>query len=1020
MSYRAIVTLTLATLYPSTPARAQAPIVDLIAPTEARTPEEEKAGFHLPPGFEAQLVAAEPDIAKPMNLSFDDMRRLWVTSSYEYPFPAKDGTPPRDKVTILSDFASNGRARKVTTFADGLNIPIGVLPLSPNGALVHSIPNIYHMIDEDGDERADFRDLFYGSIGFRDTHGMASAFTMGFDGWIYACHGFANDSTLKGRDGQAIVLNSGNTIRLKPNGTHDEQFTWGQVNPFGLTFDPLGNIYSTDCHTKPIYQLLRGAYYDSFGKPHDGLGYGPDMMSHDHYSTGIAGIVYYAADGFPQEFRDNIFVGNVVTSRINRDRLEYRGSSPWAVAMPDFMTSEDPWFRPVDIELGPDGALYVADFYNCIIGHYEVDINHPRRDRHRGRIWRIVYTGDDAKATPAPNQGDFTKADHAELIGALKHPNLAVRLRATSLLSAHTNETPILLTLLEVVQDESADIHFRTHALWVLHRLGAQLEPMFLSLSENPTPEGAPFRVHAMRILAEGRDFDSSGLAIAHAALSDPEPLVRRCAAEVLGRHPRPNNLRPLLALRHSTDPADTHLLYVTRMALRDQFRDGAGFKALADEPEKYTEADHRSIADIMPGVHTPESARFLLAHIAKIKESPENVTKYEQAIARYGDGALAQKLTTFARDHDPQNAALQAAQLRAIHRGLQERAAKIPDEVRAWSVELAESLLTAPDDNARTLGCELAGEFRLNETRDALTARCRDRSVAEDRRVKALQALLAIDPAPAIETLTLTLLDPEDPITLREQATNLLGQSGRPEARAKLIEALTTVPARLQTAIASVVAADRRGAEALLEAITQGKASPRLLQLPPVTARLKTARIPDLDARLAKLTEGLPPAHQAIQEQLQARLDRFKDAQPNATKGAGIFTKTCATCHQLAGQGAKVGPQLDGIGIRGPERLVEDILDPNRNVDQAFRATTLALDDGRVLTGLVLREEGELVILADAEGKEQPIPKSSIEERSVAPLSPMPANIAEQLSEPDFQALLAYLLTQRQKPDLP
>jgi hypothetical protein len=318
------------------------------------------------------------------------------------------------------------------------------------------------------------------------------------------------------------------------------------------------------------------------------------------------------------------------------------------------------------------------------------------------------------------------------------------------------------------------------HVLWVLNNRGELDDAIPLSLTADPDTKRTLLRIHLMRIIAERRDFAFPYWAIAQRGLSDPDPLVRRCAADAIGRHPRPDNLKPLLDLRHSTDPTDTHLLHVTRMALRDQFRDGAGFKALADEPDKYTEADHRAIADIMPGVHTPESARFLLALIQRIKEAPENITKYEQAIARYGDDSLAAKLTTFARENQPQNTSLQVAQLRAIHRGLQGRAAKLREDIHAWSLNLAQSLLAAPDDDARTLGCELADEFRLAEARDALTARCRDRAIAEDRRLKALRSLLANDPAPAVETLTLTLLDPEDPITLREQETNLLGQSGR------------------------------------------------------------------------------------------------------------------------------------------------------------------------------------------------------------------------------------------------
>ena len=199
-------------------------------------------------------------------------------------------------------------------------------------------------------------------------------------------------------------MNSGNTYRMRPDGSHAEYFTHGQVNPFGLAFDPLGNLYSCDCHSRPVYQLLRGAWYPSFGKPDDGLGFGPEMVTHDHGSTGIAGIAYYAADQFPAAYRDTVFIGNVVTNRINHDRIEWHGSSPKGIEQPDFVWSDDNWFRPVDIELGPDGALYVADFYNRIIGHYEVPL-HPPRPRPRARpdlADRLPRDGRQARAAPAP------------------------------------------------------------------------------------------------------------------------------------------------------------------------------------------------------------------------------------------------------------------------------------------------------------------------------------------------------------------------------------------------------------------------------------------------------------------------------------------------------------------------------------------------------------------------------------------------------------------------------------------
>ena len=233
---------------------------------------------------------------------------------------------------------------------------------------------------------------------------MTNAFTWGFDGWIYACHGYSNDSKVAGRDQKSISMNSGNTYRMRADGSHAEYFTHGQVNPFGLAFDTLDNMYSCDCHSQPLYQLLRGAYYPSFGKPDDGMGFGPEMVNTDHGSTGIGGISFYTADQYPEAYRGTTFIGNVVTNRVNHDRIEWHGSSPRGTQQADFVWSEDNWFHPVDIELGPDGALYIADFYNRIIGHYEVPLTHPGRDRERGRIWRVVFRGDNGKPAPPPRR----------------------------------------------------------------------------------------------------------------------------------------------------------------------------------------------------------------------------------------------------------------------------------------------------------------------------------------------------------------------------------------------------------------------------------------------------------------------------------------------------------------------------------------------------------------------------------------------------------------------------------------
>jgi putative heme-binding domain-containing protein len=985
-----------------------------IAPGDPRAPADEARAFHLPPGFEAQLVAAEPDIHKPLNLAFDARGRLWVSETLEYPFAARGR--PRDGIKILEDFGPDGRARKVTTFADGLNIPIGVLPLpgpGPQEALSYSIPNVYRLRDSTGTGYADERAVLYGRYGFRDTHGMTSAFTWNLDGWVYACHGYANDSTVKGGDGQGVTMNSGNTYRMRPDGSHLEQYTHGQVNPFGLAIDPLGNLYSADCHSQPIYQLLRGAYYPSFGKPHDGLGFGPEMFTNYQDSTAIAGVVYYAADQFPAEYRDCAFIGDVVTNRLVRFRIEWHGSSPKGV-MDYFLKSDDPWFRPVDIKLGPDGALYVADFYNRIIGHYEVPLTHPGRDRERGRVWRIAYTG--AGGTPAPRP-DFTQASVAELVSDLGHPNLAVRIQATNQLAARGG-TEGVARVREFWPEGgrrgvAGDQWQRAHGVWVLERCGALDEATLAAAAHDPF---APVRVQAQRVLSERKDLSLAAHRLAVDGLADPDSRVQRAAADALGRHPDAENVRPLLDLRHAVLADDTHLLHVVRMALRDQFRPAETWARL--KPEGWPERDARAVADVALGVPSPEAAAFLLSHLRKDPAEGDALTRAVHHVARHGAPDVLAALVAFARENRPDDLGRQAGLFRAVERGTQERGAKPDEAARAWGVALADRLLASRQPGELQAGVELVGTLRLEDRQAALADLATRPGAPDGARAAALNALAALDVARHAGTLGRVVGDAAAPAALREQAANLLAKANRPEGQDVLLAALPTAPARLQNAIAAALAGSPAGAERLLEAVAAGKASARLLQERAVEVRLADSKLPGVKERVAALTQGQMPADEKVNELLRRRRDGFAAARSDAALGAKLFEKHCAACHQVAGKGARVGPQLDGIGARGVERLLEDTLDPNRNVDQAFRLTILTLKSGQVVDGLLLKEEGEVLVLADRQGKEVRVPKGAVEERATSPLSPMPADFAEQIPEADFYHLLAYLLSLRGGPE--
>jgi putative heme-binding domain-containing protein len=979
-----------------------------IAPTGPRTPQEQQKLFRLPPGFEIQLVAWEPDIKMPINIAFDAKGRLWVTMSQEYPFPYFGRRPKRDTVKILENFGPDGRARQITTFADNLNIPIGVLPLGAgDNALVYSIPGIWRMSDTAGSGKADKRELLYGKYGFADTHGMTGEFQMGFDGWVYACHGYSNTSTVTAKDGSAITMTSGNTYRIKPDGSRIEYWTHGQVNPFGLSFDPLGNLFSCDCHSRPVMQLLRGGWYTSFARGNDGLGFAPEMMTHDHGSTAIAGITYYAANHFPQEFRDNVFIGNVVTNRINRDKLQRHGSTYLAIEMPDFVKCDDPWFRPVDIRLGPDGALYIADFYTKIIGHYEVPLNHPLRDNNHGRIWRIVYTGKDG--VPLGKLVDYTKAKVDELVQLLDVPNLTVRLTATHQLAERGGKD--VIGEMRKLLDSTGTRWQRVHALWVLERLGQLDDKRLAASASDPV---VAIRVHAMRVLADRKDFGNEHRKLVLAALKDSDAFVQRCAAEALATHPHPDNLAALLELRHAVPKADTHLLYAVRVALRDQLHSDAVWLSL--KGAELQERDAKALADVCLGVPGQRSAQFLLQHLQQLKkdtEHPALEARFAHHVARHGTDAAVAELAVFIHSGRSARLAVQVELFKAMQKGLQESNRPLSKYALQLGSELTGSLLNSSSVQAFQMGIEMVGTLRLTKFEPMLLDVLAKKAGVVDLRRAAATALTAIDPKKHIDALAAVLADAAEPPALREQFATTLAATNQAEAHAALVKVLATAPAKLETTIATSLAGSKQGAEKLLDAIAAGKASPRLLLDPSIANKLKQTNLPDLGARIAKLTMGLPTADAQLLKLIQNRKTAFVKGKGDVARGAAVFEKHCANCHIIANKGSKIGPQLDGIGIRGLDRLLEDILDPNRNIDQAFRTTSLTLKDGKIVSGLFLREDGAIWVLADQQGKEVRVGAGTVDQKQVIQLSPMPANFGD-IAVPEFVDLLAYLLEQR------
>lgn len=1046
-----LLALTLAALPPAYPQRGDNPDTRLLPAAESRS------RFRLPPGFEIQLVAAEPELQKPFNLAFDAAGRVWVTGSSLYPWPARRdargepiaafqknwddnnlafraaATPPApaeygtDTVRILSDFdPATGRARRVSTFAEGLNIPIGILPLPrPPGArgdsaLVFSIPAIWRLTDTDGDGRADVREKLYDGFGFKDTHGMSSSYWLWFDGWVYGTHGYANVSGVRDRAGRTTVVTSGSTYRFRPDGSEFQLHVRGQTNPYGLAFDPRGDLYTADSHSKPVYLLIPGGYYEGIGigREHDGLGYGPPITTNDHGSSAIAGLAHYSAAQFPAEFRDNLFNGNPVTRRINRTRLEWRGSTPLAARQPDFLVSDDPAFRPVQVKLGPDGALWVADFYNPIIGHYEAPLTHPARDRTHGRIWRIVWRGLDG-TLPAPHPPDLTVRATPQLVPALADANLVVRSLAAGELMVRPDATgaatAILAEASRLVAGNAppADATPALAYFHLLERLGRADDALLRRALERLDSDVA---LAALRVLAARAgplpDY-------VFAALTDlPTRTARqhtwRAAAAVLARTPTPGNSALLLSLLLAAPDYDPLLTYALRLALKSHLLDAtaADFeRLLATAPTPATATADLALAELALAVPTPATAEFLLAHLQRTKFGGTRAGEFARHAVLHLPpdrfAALPPVIAALAAAPRPQRLAF-AEGLATVAAGSR----PLPAEIQAW---MERELFAALRD--RDGAIVLRGIAALKPLPLA-AATLRELAAAagsrDPQRIAALRALDAQDPA-TMELAVAALTRAAASGTLRRAAAEVLGAAPSTEAaRAALAGAFTAAPADLAVALASALAKSDAGAATLLELAATGRVRPQLLRHRHVELAL-AARPAALRERATHLTRDLPDEDARLDAVITQRLAGAGGHRADVARGATLFTQHCAACHRFRDAGGTLGPSLDGSSARTVARLVEDILDPSRNIDPAFRLTSLTLKSGETKSGLNHRPGAAQHTLTDpATGQDLAVPAAAVAGVSTSPVSAMPAAFETLLQPGELLDVIEYLRSAR------
>jgi len=305
-----------------------------------------------------------------------------------------------------------------------------------------------------------------------------------------------------------------------------------------------------------------------------------------------------------------------------------------------------------------------------------------------------------------------------------------------------------------------------------------------------------------------------------------------------------------------------------------------------------------------------------------------------------------------------------------------------------------------------------IARALKLGQLRERMEQLVADPGIDPQVRAGAALALGVTGTSASTKVLARAAADPNVPPAVRDAVAQALAEQNTPEARESLLAAIAVAPEPLQRALAISLVANADGSEALLAAVRAGKASPRLLQDPQLGERLKAANLPDIEKQIAELTRNLVAVDEAARQLIERRRAGYDAASASAERGLAVFTKHCAACHRIGEVGVVIGPQLDGVGQRGLERIVEDVLDPNRNVDAAFRTTILRLKGGETVSGLLRREEGESIVLADTTGKESTVPASRVQRRVESPLSLMPSNVGETVTSEEFNDLVKFLLS--------
>lgn len=950
-------------------------------PGPALTPEEAMTRMTVPEGFHVELVASEPDIVNPVAMTFDERGRIWITESFEY--PRREPGVGRDRVKILEDTDGDGKADKFTVFAEGLNIPSGIA-VGAGGVWVANSPDILFMKDTDGDDRADESEVVVTGFGREDTHELPNSLTWGPDGWLYGLNGVFNHSRVE-QNGTIFEFTCA-LFRIHPRTREFQLFAEGTSNPWGVAFDDEGSAFVSACVIDHLWHLTETGYYHRQGGPYPPYVWKIEsIVDYRHQQAAYCGIHYYDSDVYPEAYRRRLYMGNIHGGCVNRDVLERNGSTYRGAPEDDFLSAHDAWFMPVAQKTGPDGCLYVLDWYDRYHCYQDANRDPEGIDRGKGRLYRVRY-GD----SPRAGAFDLGQAHDEKLVELLGSGNGYLRDQAQRLLRERANkETSLKLEKLAL--DGDASRVQRLGAVWTLIGMGPLRQDFVLALMEHDDPG---FRAWGAR--AAGNEGRLSGRALAAfiALAKDPSPDVRLQVVIAAGKI----KSAPALDLWFAALEANGDDGLIPRIVWRN----------LEPRVEEECQEVLARLEAVDPAVSPAAAAlapRLLERILGRKKADPQAVARLTKLVlgAESWQDLGAECLSILATK--TQDGEIRGAFLESLKKALMLTVQKIIDGESDHPATLQAALLAASWRNKR--GIPVA--------RKALATPGR----TEGERLRALEALVAAGDSELGEILGKLLASPaENSLELRRRVLDSMGRQSEPEIAEIALSAYPTMEPELRPQAIELLTGRSGWSRRLLAEIAAGKIPKEAVNMNQVR-KLLAGKDEELADQVTSIWGTLRAERSPARERVIAETrDLIRGAPGDPLRGEVVFLKVCGQCHKIHGKGQDVGPDITVNGRGSFAQLLSNVFDPSLVIGAAFQARTVITTDGRILTGLTVEDSEKRIRLKVQGGKTETIAREDIDETEISKLSLMPEDLEKQLKPNEICDLFAFLTLDKHPSD--